>query len=151
VNVRAKWQGKRRFTSVGKTGYEVTMDASPEWGGESRGNSPMELLLMALCGCMGIDVTMILERMRQKIEDLEIVAEGTRREGYPQGFARIDLTFVVNGDIPPAKVWRAIRLAEEKYCSVAASLNATLVPHLILNGEECPPPTVEADDQPADM
>lgn len=146
MKVQTKWLGKRRFTSVGKSGYEIVMDATEAWGGESKGNSPMELLLMGLCGCTGIDITMILDQMRQTIDELEIDAEGTRREEYPQGFTQIDVTYRLNGDIDAAKVWRAIRLAEEKYCAVTASLRATVVPHLILNGNDCPAPNVSTEE-----
>jgi putative redox protein len=94
---------------------------------------------MGLVGCTGIDVAMILERMRQPLDRLDIEAVGQRREEYPQAFTEIHLTYHVDGEIPPAKVWRAIRLSEEKYCSASASLNARIVPHLVLNGEEIPP------------
>jgi putative redox protein len=138
MRVTAEWQGKRHFEAVGPSGYQVAMDAAEEVGGEGRGHRPMELLLMGLVGCTGIDVTMILERMRQPLTDLRIEAEGTRRDEYPQKFTEIHLTYRMQGDISPDKAWRAIHLSEEKYCSASASLNARIVPHLILNGEEVP-------------
>jgi putative redox protein len=138
MNVRANWMGKRQFQAVGPSGHPVSMDAKEDVGGEDKGNRPMELLLMGLTGCTGIDVTMILERMRQPLETLHIDAKGVRRDEYPQAFTEIHLTYDMTGDVQPAKAWRAIALSEQKYCSASASLNAEIVPHLILNGKTIP-------------
>lgn len=134
MNVRTHWLGKRHFEAVGPSGHQVEMDAKEDAGGEDLGNRPMELLLMGLTGCTGIDVTMILERMRQPLQNLHIEARGVRREAFPQAFTEIHLTYDMEGDIQPAKAWRAISLSEQKYCSASASLNAQLVSHLLLNG-----------------
>ncbi len=144
MRVTTTWHGKRHFTAVGASGHEVSIDAKPDVGGEDKGSRPMELLLMGLTGCTGIDVTMILERMRQPLERLDIEAVGVRREEYPQAFTEIHLTYRMTGDVQPAKAWRAIQLSEEKYCSASASLKARIVPHLVLNGQEVPNPGPEA-------
>lgn len=140
MHVTANWQGKRAFIATGPSGHAVPLDASPDVGGEGNGVRPMELILMGLIGCTGIDISLILERMRQPLESLHIDADGTRREEYPQKFTEIHVTYHVTGDLPADKVWRAIHLSEEKYCSASASLNADIIPHLVLNGEDCPDP-----------
>lgn len=141
MQVTTTWQGKRHFESIGISGVTVSMDARAEDGGEGQGNRPMELLLMGLTGCTGIDVSMILERMRQPVETLEITADGVRREDHPKAFTDITLTYHVTGNVSADKVWRAIRLSEEKYCSATASLTAQVTPRLVLNGEllQAPP------------
>ncbi|WP_370541838.1 OsmC family protein [Alicyclobacillus sp. SO9] len=136
MKITANWKGKRHFEASGPSGYKVSMDAKQEAGGEDKGNRPMELVLMGLVGCTGIDISMILERMRQPLQDLQIEAEGTRQDEHPQRFTQIDLYYHITGEVAPEKAWRAIHLSEEKYCSASASLNATIVPHLILNGDE---------------
>jgi len=138
VHVRSKWLGKRHFQADGPTGNTVYMDARPDDGGTGQGNSPMELVLMGLVGCTGIDITMILERMRQPLLNLDIDAVGKRKEDYPKAYTEIHVTYKMVGDIASDKAWRAIHLSEEKYCSATASLSATIVPHLILNGTEVP-------------
>jgi putative redox protein len=138
MRVEAQWRGKRSFQATGPSDNTIDMDAATDVGGEGKGVRPMELVLMGLVGCTGIDVTMILERMRQPLESLRIEADGTRRDEHPQKFTEIHLTYHVAGDVTPDKVWRAIHLSEEKYCSASASLNATIVPHLILNGQAVP-------------
>ncbi len=136
MKVTAKWLGKRRFEANGPSGKIVHMDAKAEDGGTGEGNRPMELLLMGLIGCTGIDVSLIMERMRQPLESLEISAEGHRRESYPQAYTAIHLTYKMTGQISPEKAWRAINLSEEKYCSASASLSVEIIPSLILNGKE---------------
>ncbi|MFD0869047.1 MULTISPECIES: OsmC family protein [Paenibacillus] len=139
MKIRTEWQGKRKFKSLSSRNHEVMMDAVPDVGGENAGSSPMELVLMGLTGCMGIDVTMILEKMRLAPDRLEIEAAGIRAEEPPRRFVEIHLTFHVDGDIKPDKIWRAIRLSEQKYCSVAHSLNSKVASRLLLNGKEEPP------------
>jgi putative redox protein len=136
MKVKATWMGKRRFEAKGPSGQTVYMDAKAEDGGTSEGNRPMELLLMGLIGCTGIDISLIMERMRQPLETLEITAEGHRRESYPQAYTEIHLTYQMTGQVSPEKAWRAINLSEEKYCSASASLLAEIKPSLILNGQE---------------
>lgn len=148
MKVHTSWQGKRHFLSTGPSGFEVSIDAAETAGGEDKGNRPMELLLMGLTGCTGIDIAMILERMRQSLESLDIEAVGTRREEYPQAFTEIHLFYRMTGEVQAAKAWRAVQLSENKYCSASASLNARIVPHLILNGEELPAPDNKEEGLP---
>ncbi|UNO50803.1 OsmC family protein [Alicyclobacillus acidoterrestris] len=148
MKVTSKWLGQRHFQADGPSGNTVYMDARREEGGTGQGNRPMELLLMGIVGCTGIDIAMILERMRLKLEGMEIDASGIRRDEYPQAFTEIHLTYRLTGEVPPAKAWRAIRLSEEKYCSAIGSVNANVIPHLILNGTEVPPLDVVQDGLP---
>lgn len=136
MKVVTKWTGGRAFTAVGDSGYDINMDATELYGGLGKGATPTEMLLGALAGCIGIDVTMILRPYLDKVDKIEIITEGTRKEEAPKGFIAYDVTFVVDGDIDTKRVWRAIRLGKEKYCSVSDSLKADVVFKLILNGEE---------------
>lgn len=148
MNITGKWLGKRHFQADGPSGHTVYMDASHDDGGTGQGNRPMELVLMGLIGCTGIDISMIMERMRVPIETLEINAEGTRRDSPPKAFTEIHLYYKMTGDIPVSKAWRAIHLSEEKYCSASASLHAKIVPHLNLNGQDVPPLDVVMESLP---
>lgn len=132
--VKTIWEGGRKFTAQGDSGYDIKMDATPAYGGMGEGATPTEMLLAALAGCIGIDVTMILNRYLDKISKLEFITDGTRKEEAPKGFFAITITFVVDGDIDGKRVWRAIDLSEEKYCSVSDSLNAEITYDIILNG-----------------
>ncbi|MDP4105830.1 MAG: OsmC family protein [Bacillota bacterium] len=134
--VRTKWNGERAFTAVGDSGYEINMDATKAYFGEGRGVTPTEMLLGAVAGCIGIDVTMILRHYLDSVRSLEIITDGTKKEEAPQGFTSITVTFIVDGDIDSKRIWRAIDLGKEKYCAVSDSLKADITFHLILNGEK---------------
>ncbi|GMA49490.1 hypothetical protein GCM10025857_08470 [Alicyclobacillus contaminans] len=136
MQIQANWQGKRHFIAEGASGHSVSIDAKADVGGEDKGVRPMELLLMGLAGCTGIDVTMILEKMRQPLDGFRMEVRGIRREEHPQAFTEIHIYYYIDGQVDEQKAWRAIRLSEETYCSASASLKADIVPHLILNGVE---------------
>lgn len=147
MSVQAQWKGKLQFEAKGPSGYPVLMDTSVALGGEGAGNSPLELILVGLVGCMGIGVTKLLEKMRQSPEAIEIVADGLRDEAVPHAISEIHLTFHVSGEVAPSRIWQAVKLESEQYCPVAASLKATIVPHVFINGSEVPEPqeTVEQE------
>lgn len=139
--VNTIWHGKRAFTSTGDSGYTIGMDATAAYGGDGKGATPMELVLAGVAGCIGIDVTMILNHFLESISRFEIVTDGTRKEEMPKGFTSIEVTFIVDGDIPDHRVWKAIELGHHKYCAVSDSLKAEITHKLILNGVEVPKPS----------
>jgi len=108
------------------SGHGVIMDASPEVGGRNLGARPMELLLMGLGGCTGIDVKMILEKSRQKLVDCEMEITAERATEDPKVFTKINVHYIFSGvNIDEAKAKRAIELSAEKYCSVSKMLDKT--------------------------
>ncbi len=126
MSIKVEWQGNKAFEATSSTGHKVMVDASPEVGGEDKGSRPMELLLMGLGGCSGIDVTMMLEKGKQDVKgcDMEITAE--RADGVPAVYTKINLHFVVTGtDLNEKKVARAVELSADKYCSVSKMLEKT--------------------------
>ncbi|COX48053.1 OsmC-like protein [Mycobacterium tuberculosis] len=79
---------------------------------------PMELVLMALGSCSVFDLTTILQKQRQDIQDIDVEVQGERREEIPNIFTKIRIAFKLKGEIDPAKAERAAELAVKKYCSV---------------------------------
>lgn len=135
MKVEIDWHGKRKFEATGGSGHPVTMDAKPEVGGEDTGARPMELLLMGLGGCTGIDIVMILEKGRMTVEEFRMELDADRSEEMPQRFTGISMRYILKGpDLTPDKVERAILLSKEKYCSASASLNAEIRMSYELNG-----------------
>ncbi|GAA0354994.1 OsmC family protein [Alkalibacterium iburiense] len=130
------WEGNKTFIMKNEIGKELRMDAPTSKGGDGSGVSPMESVLGGLAGCMGIDINMVLRPYLDKLQKLEFETVGLRNEEPPMYFKAIETTIHVEGDIPASRVWRAVSLSEEKYCSVAHSLNADLTFKVILNGEE---------------
>ncbi|MDZ7294327.1 MAG: OsmC family protein [candidate division KSB1 bacterium] len=113
------------LTFVGKadSNHWVAMDADPKVGGSNAGSRPMELLLVALAGCTGMDVASILDKMRVKYDDFYMEVEADRAKEHPKTFTAIRLKYVLVGDnIPPEAVNRAVQLSQSTYCSVSAML-----------------------------
>jgi putative redox protein len=123
VAIKVKWEGGRKFVGETSTGARVTMEPGPKYGGSGRHPTPMEMVAMAHGGCTGLDIVMILEKMRAKITRLEIEVETKRHEEPPNYFEEIKLTYTVSGEgVTEENVKRAADLSHEKYCSVGAML-----------------------------
>ena len=117
---KATWIDHQRFTGIADSGHSITVD-----GDKSGGNSPMELVLIGLCGCTGYDVVSILKKKREPFTSLEVRAEAERAPDPPSVYTEIKLIYRVGGRVSPKAVEDAVRLSEEKYCSVSAMLQKT--------------------------
>ena len=114
---------KVHFRAWNKTGNIASMDGSPGIGGVGKGVRPMELLLMSMAGCSSIDIVSILDKMRQKLEHLDVEVQGFREEGaIPAVFTKIHIHYILSGDLKESKVKSAIDMSLGKYCSVSKML-----------------------------
>ena len=120
TNANATWTSDFRFTAHANSQHEIIVD-----GNKTSGPSPMELVLIGLCGCTGYDIVSILQKMRQAFTSLEIRAEAERAPNPPSVYTEIKLIYRVGGKVSRKAVEDAVKLSEEKYCSVAAMLNKT--------------------------
>jgi putative redox protein len=115
-----------QFVGTASSGHAIVMDGDPEVGGSNTAPRPMELLLLGLGGCSGMDVISILRKKSQDITALEIHIKGERAATYPKNFTEIDLEFIVKGkNISEEAVKRSIELSVDKYCSVKATLEGS--------------------------
>jgi putative redox protein len=111
------------FEAKDANGHIARMDSSPETGGQEFGIRPMQMLLMGLGGCSGIDIVSILKKQRQTVGGFRMLIEGEREQGKePSLWQHINIIFELKGDIDPDKAKKACELSIEKYCSVAATL-----------------------------
>src|SRR3989304_1177744 len=102
------------------------MDGDPGVGGHDTGMRPMELLLVGLGGCSGMDIVSILKKKRENITGVEANIQGKKAEDYPQKYTDIDIEFVITGKgLSDEAVKRAVQLSMDKYCSVKATLEGT--------------------------
>ena len=120
IEYNLSWQGTGQYFRGGRAGgVEVSID-----GDGKEGASPMTAVALGLAGCMGIDVLDIAQKMRLPVTSLDVVVVGERRDEPPKRFTSLLLKYRVGGvqreDEP--KIWRAIELSREKYCSVWHSL-----------------------------
>ena len=126
MQAEIKWVGKREFIGETESGHKLSMDIAVEKGGENTGPTPMELVLLALGGCTGLDVVSILEKKRSKLEGMEIKINAEKTENHPRVFSKIKIEYVFKGkDLKESDLKTAIELSQEKYCSVSGMLNKT--------------------------
>lgn len=120
TNASTTWIGKQRFNGVSDSGHTIIVD-----GDKMAGNSPMELVLIGLCGCTGYDVVSILQKKREPMTSLEVRAQAERAANPPSVYTEIKLIYRVGGKVSRKAVEDAVRLSKEKYCSVSAMLEKT--------------------------
>jgi putative redox protein len=125
------------FELKNERGHIVNVDSRPEFGGDDKGPSPMELVLMAVASCSAIDMISILKKQRQVISSFKAEVEGERVQvGEAKPFKDIHIVFSLEGDIKEDKAAKAAQLSFEKYCSVSKTLEPTATIHykVVLNG-----------------
>lgn len=111
------------FEATDANGHVIRMDTSPETGGINYGVRPMQVLLMGLGGCSGIDVVSILKKQRQEITYFSMHIEAEREAGKePNLWKSARIIFTLNASIDEDKAKRAAQLSMDKYCSVAETL-----------------------------
>jgi putative redox protein len=118
VEAKAIWTDRDRFLGETITGHALVVDT----GEAKTAASPIELVLIALCGCTASDVVGILRKKREPFIGLEVVARAERAEEHPKVFTAIKLVYRVRGRIANKAMEDAVRLSKEKYCSVSAML-----------------------------
>jgi putative redox protein len=115
-----QFAGDELFIGVTPSGHAQAIETN---SGRNHAATPMELLLIALGGCTGVDVISILKKKRQDVTDYRIEVSGERRDDYPRSYKRLSVRHVLRGHhLSEAAVAHAIELSDQKYCSVAATL-----------------------------
>ncbi len=111
------------FSGRTPSGHVVAIDTDRE---RNSAPSPMELLLVGLGSCTGVDVVSILKKKREDITGYRIEVRGQRREDHPRSYRRMEVHHIVTGrKVSARSVAQAIELSDQKYCSVAATLRPT--------------------------
>src|SRR6266849_5132886 len=115
--------GNDFFVGVTPSGHAQAIETDSD---RASAATPMELLLIALGSCTGVDVISILKKKRQHVTDYRIEVSGERREEYPRSYTRLYVKHIVHGrGVSETAVAQAIELSDTKYCSVAATLRAS--------------------------
>jgi putative redox protein len=126
MSVHATLETGMRFDVETGSGHHVILDAAEHNGGQDTGPRPMEMLLVALASCAGMDIITILRKKRQEITGYELRVHGMRAEDHPKVFVDITVEHFFTGhNIRPEAVQRAIELTEERYCGASAMLSNT--------------------------
>ena len=120
IQASVRWEQQTQFDGQAGSGHSIKVD-----GDSKAGNSPMELVLIALGACTAYDVVTILQKKREPLTGVEVSAKAEKAPTPPSVFTEIKLTYRVAGNVSRKAVEDAVRLSEEKYCSVAAMLSKT--------------------------
>jgi putative redox protein len=119
-------EGDFGFEAKDANGHIVKIDTSLETGGTNFGARPMQLVLMGLGGCSGIDIMAILKKQRQTVDHFSMKINGERQKGKePSLWENVHVIFELKGTIDYDKAYRACELSMEKYCSVAATMRGS--------------------------
>jgi len=122
VEAQVNWIDGERFVASAGSGHAFVIDSDRR---RNTAPGPMELVLTGLCACTATDVVSILRKKREPFTALEVHAEAERAPEPPTVYTSIKLIFTVRGTVARKAVEDAVRLSEEKYCSVAAMLKST--------------------------
>ncbi len=126
MDITAKFVGQRTFLARGDSKHWVPIDTREKVGGSDSASSPMELVLMGLASCTGLDVVAILEKRRVNLRGYEIQVSAERAEDHPRVYTNIHLKYIFTSpDLKEKDAERAIHLSDTKYCSVTAMLEKT--------------------------
>lgn len=116
----------RQFVATSGTGHHFLIDDA---AGDT-GAKPIELVAVALAGCTAFDVINILRKKRQRVTAYEVTVEAEQTPEPPQVFTQVRIRHILSGtDISAQAVEDAIRLSEEKYCSVGAMVKQSAELH----------------------
>ncbi|MGA2220156.1 MAG: OsmC family protein [Terracidiphilus sp.] len=115
----SEWKGGNIYEGISEEGNSIFFDADPS---HEQGPSPMQAVLMALCGCTSVDVVSILEKKRQPLLGLKVTATATQADTAPRVFTHIKLTYTLSGRLNRKAVEDAVALSKNKYCSVSKML-----------------------------
>lgn len=126
MKIEVKYVDGMTFVGKGESNHWIPMDASESAGGSGAGTSPMELLLIGLAGCTGVDVVLIMKKRKKPVHKFDIEVEAERAKEHPKVYNKIHIIYKFWGDnLDENELKRAIELSENKYCSASAMLSKT--------------------------
>ena len=122
VEARVDWVDGERFVGSATSGHALVIDSD---GKSNTASGPMELVLVGLCACTASDVVIILRKKREPFTGVRVHAEAERAPEPPAVYTSIKLVYTISGPVAHKAAEDAVRLSEEKYCSVSAMLQKT--------------------------
>jgi len=118
-----QYAGDEFFIGTTPSGHAQAIDTNGE---RKSAPTPMEMLLVSVAACTAADIVSILEKKRQKVSAYKVEITGERREEHPRAFTKFHIHHIVCGrDVSEQALAQAIKLSDEKYCSVAATVRPT--------------------------
>jgi putative redox protein len=122
VEAQVTWTDGERFVGNASSGHAIVIDSDRQ---RNTAAGPMELVLIGLCACTATDVVSILRKKREPFTGVHVRAEAERATEAPTVYKSIKLIYTISGRVSRKAAEDAVRLSEEKYCSVSAMLKCT--------------------------
>ena len=122
IEAKVNWTDGERFIGSASSGHAIVIDSDRQ---RNTAPGPMDLVLIGLCACTATDVVSILRKKREPFTGVEVRAEAERAKEPPSVYTSIKLIFSISGGVALKAAEDAVRLSEEKYCSVSAMLKST--------------------------
>ncbi len=127
MEAKVTWHHDLSFSGTADSQFTLPLGSTPDVGGANDGFRPMELFLVGLAGCTGMDVISILKKKRQDVRSFEVRVSAERAQEHPKVFTRIQIEYIVSGkQVDPAAVERAVELSATKYCPAQAMLGSVV-------------------------
>ena len=139
MDVKLEWKQGLQFSGINPLGFNVPLGGAQEEDcPDQEGFKPLELILIGLAGCTGMDVISILEKKRQVVTHFDVLVHADRSTEHPKVFTGIVIEYILTGiNLDPVAVKRSVELSETKYCSAIAMLrkNSPIVSKITINPE----------------
>ncbi len=123
VEAQVTWTDGKRFVGNASSGHAIVIDSDRQ---RNTAAGPMEMVLIGLCACTASDVVSILGKKREPFSGVHVHAEAERATEAPTVYTSIKLIYTITGQVTRKAAEDAVRLSEEKYCSVSAMLKSTV-------------------------
>lgn len=126
MKAKIRFNEGMQFVGSSDSGHSVLMDTDPKVGGFDSAARPLEMVLIGLGGCTGMDVVSILRKMKEDFHNFEILIEAEKKEEHPKSLERVVLKYRVWGEVNEENFIKAIELSLDKYCTVANTLKPAI-------------------------
>jgi putative redox protein len=121
-NVNLKMVDSTFMIGADSRGLPVAIGSKSDGESEWLGLKPSDLLLLSAASCSTYDLITILTKQREPFTAIEVRCTGEQNSEPPYAFITIHLHYMIRGRVAAEKVEKAIKLSEDKYCSVIATL-----------------------------
>jgi putative redox protein len=136
------WKKEMEFDGLSESGHTVAFDAG---AAHAYGPTPMEAVLLALCGCTSVDVVSILKKKREPLSSLTVSATAEQAAAPPRVFTRIKLVYLIGGPVSKKAAEDAVVLSKTKYCSVSKMLEKTVQIDFVIEHDNDSSATVSSE------
>ena len=114
-----------QFASSNEAGNTVHIDMRK--AAEKTGQSPVEMLQSSLAACAGVEVVGMIKKRKKSVDALRVEVTAVRNGEIPRWLKEIHCKYVLTSpDATEEELEKVVRLAMEKYCSVASSLKSVI-------------------------